>query len=156
LWMEAFSSLEPLETTKYTMFTRRIGEISMDEKEQRKCNKSRPKCDLEEKIGYVPLALTGASKVDEEVGGNLERVIADLYDDVWKEGALSRKQKHLMALAIALAERQQGQTHKVLDKAKRAGASDAEIYETLKLVLWLRGVPTFVQGERMLAGMMNR
>lgn|GEM_PF-5209934 len=102
------------------------------------------------------MALTGASKVDEEVGGNLEGVIADLYDDVWKEGALSRKQKHLIAVAIALVERQEGQTHKVLDKAKRAGASDEEIYETLKLVLWLRGVPTFVQGERMLAGMMNR
>ncbi|HEY3421477.1 MAG TPA: carboxymuconolactone decarboxylase family protein [Methanomassiliicoccales archaeon] len=120
------------------------------------CRKSRHKCDLEEKIGYVPLALTGAGKIDEEIGGNLEKVIADLYDDVWKEGALTRKEKHLIALAVALAERQEGQTHKVLEKAKRAGASDAEIYETLKLVLWLRGVPCFVQGERMLAGMIGR
>jgi 4-carboxymuconolactone decarboxylase len=128
----------------------------MAEKVQKECRKSELKCDLEEKIGYVPLALTGAGKVDEEVGGNLEGVISDLYDDIWNEGALSRKEKHLIALAIALAERQEGQTHKVLDKAKRAGASDAEIYETLKMVLWLRGVPTFVQGERMLAGMMNR
>jgi len=127
-----------------------------DENSERACRKSRSKCDLEEKIGYVPLALTGAGKIDEEVGGNLEKVIADLYDDVWKEGALTRKEKHLMALAVALVERQEGQTHKVLEKAKRAGASDAEIYETLKLVLWLRGVPTFVQGERMLAGMIGR
>jgi 4-carboxymuconolactone decarboxylase len=120
------------------------------------CRKSRHKCDLEEKIGYVPLALTGAGKIDEEIGGNLEKVIADLYDDVWKEGALTRREKHLIALAVALVERQEGQAHKVLEKAKRAGASDAEIYETLKLVLWLRGVPTFVQGERMLAGMIGR
>ncbi len=120
------------------------------------CRKSRHKCDLEEKIGYVPLALTGAGKIDEEIGGNLEKVIADLYDDVWKEGALTRKEKHLIALAVALVERQEGQTHKVLEKAKRAGASDAEIYETLKMVLWLRGVPSFVQGERMLAGMIGR
>lgn len=120
------------------------------------CRKSRAKCDLEEKIGYIPLALTGAGKIDEEIGGNLEKVIADLYDDVWKEGALTRKEKHLIALAVALVERQEGQTHKVLEKAKRAGASDAEIYETLKLVLWLRGVPSFVQGERMLAGMIGR
>jgi alkylhydroperoxidase/carboxymuconolactone decarboxylase family protein YurZ len=120
------------------------------------CRKSRHKCDLEGKIGYVPLALTGAGKIDEEIGGNLEKVIADLYDDVWKEGALTRREKHLIALAIALVERQEGQTHKVLEKAKRAGASDAEIYETLKLVLWLRGVPAFVQGERMLAGMIGR
>jgi alkylhydroperoxidase/carboxymuconolactone decarboxylase family protein YurZ len=127
-----------------------------EENNERTCRKSRSKCDLEDKIGYVPLALTGAGKIDEELGGNLEKVIADLYDDVWKEGALSRKEKHLMALAIALVERQEGQTHKVLEKAKRAGASDAEIYETLKLVLWLRGVPTFVQGERMLAGMIGR
>lgn len=127
-----------------------------DENKERTCRKSRSKCDLEEKIGYVPLALTGAGKIDEEVGGNLEKVIADLYDDVWNEGALTRKEKHLMALAVALVERQEGQTHKVLEKAKRAGASDAEIYETLKLVLWLRGVPTFVQGERMLAGMIGR
>jgi 4-carboxymuconolactone decarboxylase len=123
---------------------------------QQKCRKSRHKCDLESKIGYVPLALTGAGKIDEEIEGNLEKVIADLYDDVWKEGALTRKEKHLIALAIALVERQEGQTHKVLEKAKRAGASDAEIYETLKLVLWLRGVPSFVQGERMLAGMIGR
>lgn len=120
------------------------------------CRKSRHKCDLEEKIGYVPLALTGAGKIDEEIGGNLEKVIADLYEDVWKEGALTRKEKHIIALAVALVERQEGQTHKVLEKAKRAGASDAEIYETLKLVLWLRGVPSFVQGERMLAGMIGR
>jgi 4-carboxymuconolactone decarboxylase len=120
------------------------------------CRKSRHKCDLEEKIGYVPLALTGAGKIDEEIGGSLEKVIADLYDDVWKEGALTRREKHLIALAVAMVERQEGQTHKVLEKAKRAGASDAEIYETLKLVLWLRGVPTFVQGERMLAGMIGR
>jgi alkylhydroperoxidase/carboxymuconolactone decarboxylase family protein YurZ len=128
----------------------------VDENTQKGCKKSRPKCDLEEKIGYVPLALTGAGKLDEEVEGNLEEVMAGLYDDVWKEGALSRKFKHLIALAIALAERQEGQTHKVLNKAKLAGASDEEIYETLKMVLWLRGVPTFVQGERMLAGMMKR
>jgi alkylhydroperoxidase/carboxymuconolactone decarboxylase family protein YurZ len=121
-----------------------------------KCRKSQHKCDLESKIGYVPLVLTGAGKIDEELGGNLERVIADLYNDVWKEGALTRKEKHLIALAVALVERQEGQTHKVLEKAKRAGATDAEIYETLKLVLWLRGVPSFVQGERMLAGMMGR
>ena len=127
-----------------------------DENNEKACRKSRSKCDLEEKIGYVPLALTGAGKIDEEVGGNLEAVIANLYDDVWKEGALTRKEKHLLALAVALVERQEGQTHKVLEKAKRAGASDAEIYETLKLVLWLRGVPTFVQGERMLAGMIGR
>jgi alkylhydroperoxidase/carboxymuconolactone decarboxylase family protein YurZ len=127
-----------------------------DENKELTCRKSKSKCDLEGKIGYVPLALTGAGKIDEEMGGNLEKVIADLYDDVWKEGALTRKEKHLIALAVALVERQEGQTHKVLEKAKRAGASDAEIYETLKLVLWLRGVPTFVQGERMLAGMMGR
>ena len=127
-----------------------------DENNEKTCRKSRSKCDLEDKIGYVPLALTGAGKIDEELGGNLEKVIADLYDEVWKEGALTRKEKHLMALAVALVERQEGQTHKVLEKAKRAGASDAEIYETLKLVLWLRGVPTFVQGERMLAGMLGR
>ena len=126
------------------------------EDDVRTCRKSRHKCDLEEKIGYVPLALTGAGKIDEEIGGNLEKVIAELYDDVWKEGALTRKEKHLIALAVALVERQEGQTHKVLEKAKRAGASDAEIYETLKLVLWLRGVPAFVQGERMLAGMIGR
>jgi 4-carboxymuconolactone decarboxylase len=127
----------------------------MDEP-QKECRKSKPKCDLEEKIGYVPLAITGAGKVDEEVGGRLEEILASLYDDVWNEGALTRKQKHLIALAVALVERQEGQTHKVLDKAKRAGATDEEIYETLKLVLWLKGVPAFVQGERMLAGMMNR
>jgi alkylhydroperoxidase/carboxymuconolactone decarboxylase family protein YurZ len=126
------------------------------ESEVRTCRKSRPKCDLEGKIGYVPLALTGAGKIDEEVEGNLEQIIADLYDDVLKEGALTRKEKHLILLAVALLERQEGQTHKVLEKAKRAGASDAEIYETLKLILWLRGVPTFVQGERMLAGLLGR
>jgi hypothetical protein len=32
---------------------------------------------------YIPLALTGASKVDEEVVGT-EGIIANLYDDVWK------------------------------------------------------------------------
>jgi 4-carboxymuconolactone decarboxylase len=127
-----------------------------NEDEGKVCRKSPHKCSLEDKIGYVPLALTGAGKIDEEIGGNLEKVIADLYDDVWSEGALTRKEKHLIALAIALVERQEGQTHKVLEKAKRAGATDAEIYETLKLVLWLRGVPAFVQGERMLAGMIGR
>jgi 4-carboxymuconolactone decarboxylase len=127
-----------------------------EDEEVGKCRKSQHKCGLESKIGYVPLALTGAGKIDEEIGGDLEKVIADLYDDVWKEGALTRREKHLIALAIALVERQEGQTHKVLEKAKRAGASDAEIYETLKLVLWLRGVPSFVQGERMLAGMIGR
>ena len=130
--------------------------MDSEAKEGKKCRKSKPKCDLEDKIGYVPLVLTGAGKIDEEIGGRLEQIVADLYDDVWNEGALSRKHKHLIALAIALVERQEGQSNKVLEKAKRAGASDEEIYEVLKLVLWLRGVPAFVHGERMLQGMMKR
>ncbi|MFP4546078.1 MAG: carboxymuconolactone decarboxylase family protein [Methanomassiliicoccales archaeon] len=121
-----------------------------------KPKKEKPKEEVEDWVGYVPLVLNGAGKLDEETGGHLERAMADLYKDVWNEGALPRKYKHLIAVAVALVERHEGQTHKVLDKAKRAGASDEEIYEVLKLVLWLRGVPAFVNGERMLSGMMKR
>ncbi len=118
--------------------------------------KSPEKKSIEQKFGYVPLVLTSAGKIDEEMGGDLQKVLADMYENVWSEGALPRKYKHLIALAIALVERHEGQTLKVLDKTRRAGASEEEIYETLKLVLWLRGVPSFVHGERVLAGMMRR
>jgi 4-carboxymuconolactone decarboxylase len=127
----------------------------MAEKKHR--HKKTPEAErIQDKFGYVPLVLTSAGKIDEEIGGDLQKVLSDMYEDVWKDGALPRKYKHLIALSIALVERQEGQTLKVLDKARRAGASEEEIYETLKLVLWLRGVPSFVHGERILAGMMRR
>ncbi|MBM4236927.1 MAG: carboxymuconolactone decarboxylase family protein, partial [Euryarchaeota archaeon] len=66
--------------------------------------KSPEKESIEEKFGYVPLVLTSAGKIDEEMGGDLQKVLADMYENVWSEGALPRKYKHLIALAVALVE----------------------------------------------------
>ena len=70
------------------------------------------------KIGYVPLVFTGAGKIDEELGGNLEKVIADRYDDLWNEGAFTRKEKHLHRLGGRPGGKAGGTDAQGLEKAE--------------------------------------
>jgi AhpD family alkylhydroperoxidase len=64
------------------------------------------------------------------------------------EGALSRKVKELIALAMAIAEQCDGCIAAHAAGAARAGATDAEVAETIGVAVLMRGGPGTVYGPR--------
>ena len=89
----------------------------------------------------------------EKLNQQLPEVMAhesDKWDEVYKEGALSTKIKRLMALGIALRSRCDnciiGQTMRALD----AGASKAEILETIGVSMAMSGTTGIAESLKVL------
>jgi 4-carboxymuconolactone decarboxylase len=82
-----------------------------------------------------------------------KRVGADyfkMHTDAMADGALSQKQKELMALAIAISTRCDGCIVSHLFEAKESGATIDEVVETVNIAIMMSGGPAIVYGGKAL------
>ncbi|MDH4148098.1 MAG: carboxymuconolactone decarboxylase family protein [Acidimicrobiia bacterium] len=75
------------------------------------------------------------------------RAFTDLHRAALAEGALSTKTKELIALAIGIASRCEGCIAYHVRDALRAGATRAEIEETVGVAILMGGGPAAVYGS---------
>jgi alkylhydroperoxidase/carboxymuconolactone decarboxylase family protein YurZ len=73
----------------------------------------------------------------------------------FQEGALSAKHKLLIALAVDAAEHSEGGVRSLAQQALVAGASQAEIMETLRIVYYICGVGCMYTAARALQGVFD-
>lgn len=69
-----------------------------------------------------------------------------MHTDAMKDGALSQKEKELMALSIAISTRCEGCIVSHLAEAKASGASVQEVVETVNIAIMMSGGPAIVYG----------
>lgn len=89
--------------------------------------------------GFTPRAIADAKKIDE----GLADALSSLYIEVWGEGDIPMKYKHLIAFAIAASNNNIESALKIVERLAKFGATRGEIIETLKLVMWTSGVQVF-------------
>ena len=89
---------------------------------------------------------------------DLRRLIPDVYAGfvamsaaAMTPGALDARSKELLALALSVAKQCDGCIASHARGAARAGATDAEVAETLGVVIMMNGGPGTVYGPRALA-----
>lgn len=90
-----------------------------------------------------PIAAADA-KLMEQINGTRELAFAD--------GAMSAKQKLLIALALDAAHGATDGVRSLAIQAKQAGASKAEVMETLRVVYFICGVGSIYTAARGLEG----
>ena len=73
----------------------------------------------------------------------------------FQEGALSRKHKILVALAIDVAEQSEGGVRSLAQQALAAGATKAEIMETVRIAYHICGVGSMYAAARGLQGLFD-
>jgi len=106
---------------------------------------------LEKKIGKVPKFFRELTEKEPE----MFRLVMGMEGHVWDDGALSRKTKKVIAIAIAAALRDQHAVHAQLAGAKNLGVTRAEIEEGLRVAFLLAGMPAYVYGKAQLDEMMK-
>jgi len=106
---------------------------------------SKPKqyAELKEKIGHIPQAFKNLAASSPE----MHDAVLALDSFVWADGALSRKEKKLIAVSIAAALRDTHATRAQLAGAKNLGITLEEIDEALRVAFMLSGMPAYVQGK---------
>ena len=87
------------------------------------------------------------------LGTKVQHLVAffDLYQDAFTDGALSRKVKHLIALAMVIAERSDENISHQVGEALRSGASRDEIREAVTVAVLTAGAPSLLAGVEALA-----
>ena len=65
----------------------------------------------------------------------------ELEEKAFREGALNKKTKELMALSISIVTKCEPCMEWHLDQALKAGATDEEIYETIDVAIEMGGGP---------------
>ena len=92
------------------------------------------------------------------LGRELRALLPDVYDGfgqlhtaAFGDGALDRKTKELLALAIAIAVRCDGCIASHARGAAQKGATEAEVAETIGVAIAMSGGPGTVYGPRALA-----
>jgi alkylhydroperoxidase/carboxymuconolactone decarboxylase family protein YurZ len=98
---------------------------------------------LKKKIGKVPKFFKELTEKDPE----MFKLVMRLDEHIWDDGALSRKTKKLIAIAIAAALRDQHAVHAQLAGAAKLGVSKEEIEEALRVTFLLSGMPAYVYGK---------
>lgn len=98
---------------------------------------------LEKKIGKVPRIFRDLKETNPE----LYNSVMGLDQMVWAEGCLTRKEKKLIAVAIAAAMRDPHAVRAQLAGAPDLGVSLAEIEEALRVTFLLAGMPAYVYGR---------
>ena len=107
--------------------------------------------DLEKKIGKVPKFFRELTENEPE----MYRLVMKMEGHVWDDGALTRKTKKLIAIAIAAALRDQHAVHAQMAGAKNLGVTKAEIEEALRVTFLLSGMPAYVYGKAQLDEVMK-
>ncbi|MFA5294266.1 MAG: carboxymuconolactone decarboxylase family protein [Methanoregulaceae archaeon] len=107
--------------------------------------------DLEEKIGKVPKFFKELTVNDPK----MFEMVMKLEGHVWDDGALSRKTKKLIAIAIAASLRDQHATRAQLAGAANLGVTKTEVEEALRVAFLLAGMPAYVYGKAQLDEIMK-
>ncbi|HTY52494.1 MAG TPA: carboxymuconolactone decarboxylase family protein [Methanomicrobiales archaeon] len=108
--------------------------------------------ELEKKIGKVPVFFVELMKTQPD----MHEAILAFDQHIWDDGALSRKTKKILAIAIAAALRDQHAVKAQLAGAKRLGVSPDEIEEALRVTFLLSGMPAYVYGRAAMDDIMGR
>lgn len=103
---------------------------------------SRGHVKLEKNIGHVPRVFKELAKTSPE----MHDAVLTLDNFIWADNALTRKEKKLIAIAVAAPLRDTHATRAQLTGAKALGVSLAEIDEALRVSFMLSGMPAYVQG----------
>lgn len=82
------------------------------------------------------------------------RLIGDIRDHALDEGAISRKHKLLIALAIDVAKNAEGGIASLARQAMEASASKQEITEVLRIAHYICGVGCIYTAARALEGVL--
>ncbi len=77
----------------------------------------------------------------------------ELEQKAFSDGALSKKAKELMALSISIVTKCEPCMEWHLDQALQAGASDAEVYETIDVAIEMGGGPAGAYARYVLAAL---
>jgi len=99
--------------------------------------------DLEKKIGKVPKIFKKLAETDPD----MHEMILKLDQYIWDDGALSRKTKKLIAIAIATSMRDQHAIKAQMIGAKNLGVTKEEVEEALRVAYLLAGMPAYVNGK---------
>ncbi len=102
--------------------------------------------DLERMIGKVPKFFKELTVKDPK----MYEMVMKLEGHIWDDGALTRKTKKLIAIAIAASMRDQHATRAQLAGAASLGLTRAEIEEALRVTFLLAGMPAYVYGKAQL------
>lgn len=107
--------------------------------------------DLEKKIGKVPKFFRELTVRDPE----MYQLVMKFEEHIWDDGALSRKTKKLIAIAIAAALRDQHAVHAQMAGASNLGVTKEEVEEALRVTFLLSGMPAYVYGKTQLDEVMK-
>lgn len=101
---------------------------------------------LEKMIGKVPKFFRELAEKDPQ----MYEMVMKLEGHIWDDGALSKKTKKLIAIAIAASLRDQHATRAQLAGAANLGVTKKEIEEALRVAFLLAGMPAYVYGKAQL------
>lgn len=73
-----------------------------------------------------------------------------MHSDAMADGALSKKDKELMSLAIGISKQCEGCIMSHLSEAKDSGATIEEVVETVNIAIMMNGGPAIVYGGKAL------
>jgi len=99
--------------------------------------------EVEEKIGKVPQIFKDLKDLSPEMYDTL----VELDNMIWADGALSRKVKKIIAIAVASALRDTHAVKEQMSGAKKLGVTDEEIEEGLRVAFLLAGMPSYMYGK---------
>ena len=107
---------------------------------------------LEKKIGKVPKFFKELTTNDPEMFD----LVMKFENHIWDDGAISKKTKKLIAIAIAAALRDQHAVRAQLAGAANLGVTKKEIEEALRVTFLLSGMPAYVYGKAQLDEVMKK
>ncbi|MCX6693787.1 MAG: carboxymuconolactone decarboxylase family protein [Methanomicrobiales archaeon] len=107
--------------------------------------------DLESMIGKVPKFFRELARNDPE----MYSMVMKLESHIWGDGALSKKTKKLIAIAIAASLRDQHAVSAQIAGAAALGVRREEVEEALRVAFLLAGMPAYVYGKAQLDEIMT-
>ncbi|PKG33738.1 carboxymuconolactone decarboxylase family protein [Methanoregula sp.] len=107
---------------------------------------------LETKIGKVPKFFKELTTNEPE----MFNLVMRFEEHIWDDGAVSKKTKKLIAIAIAAALRDQHAVRAQLAGAANLGVTKKEIEEALRVTFLLSGMPAYVYGKAQLDEVMKK
>ncbi len=102
--------------------------------------------EIREKLNSLSRAI--GTKIPSTMGA-----FATLHKEALKDGALPRKTKELMAVAISITNHCKGCIGYHVHDALKAGASKEEVMETIGVAMMMGGGPSMVYGCEALAAL---
>ncbi|RQD82296.1 MAG: carboxymuconolactone decarboxylase family protein [Methanocalculus sp. MSAO_Arc2] len=107
---------------------------------------------LEEKIGKVPVFFRELMEKEPEMA----EMVLKFDQHIWADGALDRKTKKVIAIAIAAALRDEHAVRAQLAGAKNLGVTREQIEEGLRVTFMLSGMPAYVHGKAAMEEVMKK